>query len=488
MRAGEPDEPTTGSPGGTDPPTTSDAPAATDPPTMSDAPAAADAPEAPRAAARTSRGRWIFVNVLLVVTTLLLVVAMFSIWANRLLFSPDNWSNTSTQLLQNQNIRSTTANYIVDQLYANVNVAGLLKSGLPPRLQPLAAPAAGALRNVAVQGTELALQRPRVQAAWAQANRAADQTFIAIVKGKKGVVSNNQGAVTLNLSAIVDNIASRLGLPPDIASKLPPNIANLVIFKSDQLKFVQNVGNGIQGLALWLTIFVPVLYALALLLAPGRRRRTLMNIGLAAVLAGVLVVLGRSILQSQIPGSLTNDASLKPTIEAVISISTQILGEVAGAVILVGAVLIVAAWFAGPARPARAGREAIAPFLREHAAESYAITLGIMVLIFIWDPIPATGKPAGIIVFTALALLGMFVLRRQTAEEFPDAEMGAATRRLRARVSSLRGGRKEPASPPPAGNGANSIPEQLQQLAELRDKGAISTDEYQAAKARLLQS
>ncbi len=473
MRGGEPDERSTGSPDDADIKPTGEV--------------AAAPPSSPGPRTGISRGRWILVNVLIGVTTLLLVIGMFSVWANRLLFSPDNWSNTSTQLLQNPNIRSTTANYIVDQLYANVNVAGLLQSGLPPRLQPLAAPAAGALRNVAVQGTELALQRPRVQALWAQANRAAVQTFIAIVKGKKGVVSNNQGAVTLNLAAIVDTVASRLGLPSDISSKLPPNVANLVIFKSDQLKFVQNVGNGIQGLALWLTILVPVLYALAIVLAPGRRRRTLMNIGLAGVLAGVLVILGRSILRSQISGSLTSDASLKATIEAVISISTQILRDVAGAVILIGAVLIVGAWFAGPARPARAGREAIAPFLRERPAESYAITLGIMVLIFIWNPIPATGKPAGIIVFTLLALFGMFVLRRQTAEEFPDAEMGAATRRLRARISSIRGQRQQPGSAS-KGNAANSIPEQLQQLAELRDHGAISADEYQAAKAQILHT
>ena len=42
-----------------------------------------------------------------------------------------------------------------------------------------------------------------------------------------------------------------------------------------------------------------------------------------------------------------------------------------------------------------------------------------MALIFIWDPIPATGKPAGIIVFLALAFLGTYLLRRQTAAEFP---------------------------------------------------------------------
>ena len=180
-------------------------------------------------------------------TTLLLVVGIFATWANRLLFSPDNWSKTSTQLLQDPNVRSSTANYVVDQLYANVNVTGLIKQGLPTQLQGLAAPAAGALRNVAVQGAELALSRPRVQQLWAQANRAADQTFIDIVNGRKGAVGFNNGVVSLDLASILNNVASRLGLPAGIASKLPPSVANLVIFKSDQLKYVQNGGKAIKG-------------------------------------------------------------------------------------------------------------------------------------------------------------------------------------------------------------------------------------------------
>ena len=48
-----------------------------------------------------------------------------------------------------------------------------------------------------------------------------------------------------------------------------------------------------------------------------------------------------------------------------------------------------------------------------------------MALIFVWGPIPAMHRLAGIIVFLALALFGTEVLRRQTAAEFPDA--GRAT-------------------------------------------------------------
>jgi hypothetical protein len=285
------------------------------------------------------------------------------------------------------------------------------------------------LRNAAVQGVDLALTRPRVQDLWAQANRVADQTFIAVVEGGKGPVGTNQGVVTLNLGALLENVAARLGLPSNLSSRLPPNVATLTVLKASQLKYVQNGGNAVKNLALWLNILVPVLYALAVLLARGNRRRTLMMVGLSGVLAGAVVLLGRSILGTQISGSLTSDASLQPTIRAVFAITSSILADVAGACILGGAVLIAAGLFAGPARPAFAARRWLAPFLRAHHAEAFAITLAAMALLFVWNPIPATGKPAGIIVFTLLALLGTEVLIRQTAHEFPVAgDDGAGSR------------------------------------------------------------
>ena len=66
MRADEPDERSTESPGGPDSTTVSDTPAA---PTT-------EAAEAPRPKRRTGRGRWIVVNVVIGVTTVLLVVWM----------------------------------------------------------------------------------------------------------------------------------------------------------------------------------------------------------------------------------------------------------------------------------------------------------------------------------------------------------------------------------------------------------------------------
>jgi hypothetical protein len=451
------------------------------------APLSADAPARGEqsAGARISRRRLILVDVLIGITTVLAVVGMFAVFANRLLFNPDNWASTSTQLLQNSTIRSTLANYVVQEVYATEDIPGLLKSGLPPRLQPLAGPAAGALQNAAVQGVELLLTRPRVQALWAEANRAADKTFIAIVNGGKGAVKVNGGEVSLNLASVVDAIATQLGLPSDLGSKLPASAQNLKVFNSNQLKYVQNGGKALKGLALWLTILVPILYLLAIYLARGHRRRTLMTVGLAIVFAGVVGWAARSILESQVANALVSQASLRPAVKDVVVIATGLLGQIIGAFILVGLVAAAAAWFAGPARPFVAARRAIAPFLREQPLGTFAITTAVMVLVFIWDPIPATGTPVGIIVFLALALFGTEMLRRQTAIQFPDARPGDATTAIRQafRKRRLRGARS-----PATTNGSESLTNQLERLATLRDNGAITPEEYDAAKASLLHA
>ncbi len=363
--------------------------------------------------------RRIVVDALLALTTLLAVVAILAIWANRQLLNPDNWSHTSTKLLQNGPVRDQTASFLVDQLYANVDVKQLIGSGLPAPLKGLAGPAAGALRGVAVDGVREALGRPFVQHAWAVANRAAAQSLKTIVNGGNRQVTIDHGAVTLNLGPILNDIASRLGVSVDLAAKLPPSAARITIMRSDQLGLVQDVGQALSGLAIVLYILVPLLYALAIVIATGRRRRTLLWVGVSGVVAGLIILLARRIAVSVVANRLVNDDSVRPAARAVVSIATTMLPEIAGAVILIGVVVIAAGWIAGPARLAVRGRRLIAPFVRSYPVAVFAIVAGALLLIFIWQPIPSTGTWVGMVVYTVLAFLGTEILRRQMATEFP---------------------------------------------------------------------
>jgi hypothetical protein len=419
-------------------------------------PPAADPPAAARSRRWTTRR--IVTAVLLTVNTLLAILAILAIWANRQLLNPDEWASTSTSLLQNQAVRTATANYLVDQLYNNVNVASLIESGLPPRLDPLAGPAAGALRNAAVQATELALSRPAVQDLWRAANRRADQALVAIVNGGNRQISVNGGEVTLNLHAILDDVASRLGISADLGAKLPPSVANLVIMRSNQLSAVQDAGGALKGLAAILYILVPLLYVVAIAVARGRRRRTLMSVGTSGIVAGLVILLARSLGIRAVENTLVSDQSVRPAVRAVASIATGMLSEIAGAVILIGVVIVIAAWFAGPSRFAVPVRRWVSPYLIDHPVGTYLVVAAVMLLIFIWQPIPSTGTPLGMIVYAILAALGTEALRRQTMVEFAAPQ------------------------PPGEGNGAH-----LEHLTALQDAGALTAGEVDAARARLTE-
>jgi hypothetical protein len=377
--------------------------------------AIADAPAA-------SPAHRIWVRVILVLATLLAIFSIFAIWANRQLMNPTNWAKTSTTLLQKPTIRSAMSGYLVDQLYANIDVPAQLKSGLPTQLAPLAGPISGALHNLAEQGAERALEIPRVQDAWRTANHAADQALVTIVNGGGSRVQIQGGTVSLNLHQIVADLSQRLGLPSGIAEKLPASVANLKVVTSSQLGLVRNLAKALHALALWLTILTFALYALAVFLARGHRRRMLMWVGSSLVFAGVLVLVGRKIGQGQIVSAITTNASIEPAANDAYSVATSLLVQVASASIIVGIPVILSAWFAGPARWAVAGRRFWAPHLRERPGLAYWIAAGLLALVFLWGPIPATRNPLEMLLFTILAFVGAHVLRGQIAEEFPDAQ------------------------------------------------------------------
>ncbi len=371
-------------------------------------------------------------------TTLLTIVATFAVWANRQLLDPGNWSTTSTRLLQNAEIREVTANFAVDQLYANVDVAQLIGSALPKRLAPLAGPAAGALHTGAVHAANLALADARVQTLWAQANRHAAEALKIVIDGGKGPVKVQGGEVTLDLASVVEAIARQLGLPSGIGAKLPPSVAQVRILKSDQIGLVQDIGRALRSLALWLSIAVPLLFALAIALARGWRRRALINVGYGLATAGFLVLLARALVQSRVPASLVADASIRPAAAATVSIATSMLAEIAGELVLFGALLIIAAWLAGPARFAAGFRRALAPYVRDYPGPACAVLSAGVALMLVWRPLGALGTPVGALAFVALAVLWAVLVRQQAIAEFPDARTGDVVAAMRDRAQRLR--------------------------------------------------
>ena len=441
--------------------------------------------------------RWL-VRGLLVVATLLAIASVFAVWANRQVLDADNWAETSSELLENQAIRTQLADYLVDQVYTQVDVTGEVRAALPPRLDPLAGPAANGLRQLAEKRTARLLDRPRVQLAWEEANRVTAQQFIDIAEGDSRAITLSGNAVVLDVRQVLVDLVRRLGGSGRLVGKIPPDAGRIKVMSSDQVSGLQNAVTAVRGLSAVLPGLAIALFALAVYLSPGRRRRVLAYGGVGFIVAGLVVLIGRNVIGGFVVDSLATTAGIRPATEAVWSIGTGMLRDVAQAAVIIGIPVVVAAWLAGPTRPAVALRRAVAPWLRDRPGVAYGVLAAALLLVVAWGPIPATRMVLPVLLMVGLATAGLAVLRRQVAEEFPDVttdDVGASLRGSASRavhaVSAARHDESAPAPSPPPAQPVAATPaaagptrvEQLERLAALHRSGALSDEEFAAEKA-----
>ncbi len=427
---------------------------------------------------------------LIAVASLMAFLAIFSLWANRLVLNTDNWTDTSSELLANDDIRGQVSIFLVDQLYENVDVKGPIEEALPPRAKPLAGPAAGALQDVAVRVANELLQRPRPQALWEQANRRAHTRFMNVVEGGGDVVSTEGGNVTLDLKSLLGQTADRVGVGARAEAKIPPDAAQITIMKSDNLAFAQDLVRVLKASAIVLVVLMLILYAVGIYLARDWRRRALRSAGFGLLLAGAAALVARKLAGDAVVGSLVSTESVRPAAEAAWSISTSLLVEAASAALLYGIVAIGAAWLAGPTSLATSWRRTLAPYLREPRIAWGGLAVVVLILLA-WGPTPALRRPLTAILLAGLLALGLEALRRQTAREFPHVSREESMARVRDRVAGVGRWVRGPAHASNGhGNGALAADDRLQQLerlGRLRDSGVLSPSEFEREKHALMR-
>lgn len=349
---------------------------------------------------------------------------MFAVWANRQLLDTGYWTSTNAKLIASPPIREEVSIFLTDQLYANVDVAGEIQKGLPSEFKPLAGPAAGALRDVVQKGINLLLERPRVQELWSKANSVTHAEFVRLIENKGNVVKlPGGGAVVLDLRPMLGEVAEKVGAPSSIVEKIPTNVARIKIVNSSELNTMQNAVNLLRSLAVILPLIVFALFALAVYLARGRRRQTLIAVGAAFIAVGLIVVVARGIIGHKVVDSLATTEAVRPAAQEAWSIGTSVLADVAWSTVLIGIPLILAGLLAGPTRIATDIRRRLAPYLRDRADLTFGAMGLLLLLLFVWGPIPATRTLTGILIIIVLFIVGTVMLRRLTASEFPDAHL-----------------------------------------------------------------
>jgi hypothetical protein len=456
-----------------------------------------------------SRGRRRTVKGLVVLGSVLAFLSVFAIWIERQALNTDDWVSTSGRLLNNPTIRAALGEYLVDQLYENVNVEKELKEILPGDTKELAGPAAGGLRQVAGDGAEKVLETSTAQNLWEDANRAAHEQFLAVIEDKKQAVSTEEGEVKLNLGSLLTNLANQVGIGQSLAEKLPPDAGQIRILRSDQLKTAQNIVVAVKGLALLLSILTFVAFGGAIYLARDSRWVTVLFCGIGLIAAGFAVIVARHVAGGIVVDQLVTTESAKPAGEAAWSIGTSLMTSIATTVIVIGALFAAAGWLASPTGAARSTRRFIAPTLREHAAFVYTGLAIVVCIYFLSAPTQGLRSFLTTLIIAGMAAFGIHELRKQAAEEFPDASyegvfggtrdkvVGAVRNanigeRVGEQASKLRLPEKREQGAPMTPTATIPVSEEdarlqrLERLGTLRENGILTDEEFAAEKARLL--
>lgn len=386
----------------------------------------------PRAISAPRQRRGV-VFTLIAVASLIGFLAVFAIWANRQLLETDTWTDTSTKLLEDKEIRTQVSYFMVDTLYANVDVQAELQQALPPRLQPLAGPAAAGLRELTLRLADQALQRPRVQQLWEDANRKAHQTLIDVVQ------HGGDEDVTLDVGTIVNQLGQQLGV--DVAGRIPPGAAQIEVLPNDKLSAAQKVIKALRGLAIVLTLLALALLGLAIYLARGWRREALRATGFAFIGIGIAVLVVRSLAGDALVSSLASTEAVKPAVADTWSIGTSLLSAQGGAMIFYGLFIVIGAWLSGPMGFARSARRAIAPVLERRAIAYFALAI-LLLLLFVWSPTPGFQRLPTAVLLIALAIVGLEFLRNRAIKDFPNETWETASERWSSSLRSRFGGEK----------------------------------------------
>ena len=295
-----------------------------------------------------------------------------------------------------------------------------LEQRLPEDQAYLAGPLAAGATQVADRAAERLLERPRIQALWIESLVIAQRQLERVLDDDLTAVQTEGGYVVLNLRPLVIQLGDEVAIVGNLASRLPPDAGRIQLMKADQLETAQDLTQLFKSVAAWIWVVPFVLWALALWLARGRRRRELRAVAWAIIAAGVLVLVGRSVGGRYVVDALSGTAATRGSV-------ARLVGHHHAA--LAGRCLVrdparrrrsrrrvarrtegLGPGFAAALRPSsRAGVR-----LRDHAA--------LLLLLVWWGPTAQTRRCCSSPSALCSSPLGVEALRRIARRDFPGRD------------------------------------------------------------------
>jgi len=375
---------------------------------------------------KPGRGRAVTAMVLIVVASLLLPFAGLTVWIRNMMLNTDRYTTTVSPIAEDPVVQEAVATKVSIAVANELDIARRAKEALPPKAEFLAGPIATGATQLVHTATLKIVQSSQFQTLWEQANQRAHDQLVGALTGRDSKhLKNDDGKVVLQLGPLAVKVAEQLkrigvGLPSDI------NVSRMnvrfVLIDSADLKSIQTYTKILDKLAWLLPILAILLYGIAIAIAPKKRvavARTGIGITVAMVVAVVGYGLIRTLYLDSLPGPGKHEAGaiIYDTVTRYVQRGFRIL-------LVVGVLVWLIAWLAGPSRPATAVRRQwnrmfdrseregevgpITQWVADHVGLLRGLLLAVLGLVLI-----AWQNPSGkvVVALVAIGLVGLLVIK-----------------------------------------------------------------------------
>ncbi|MGX5696505.1 hypothetical protein ACWKWP_09940 [Agromyces soli] len=418
----------------------------------------------PRAGrAKRGRGRTAGAIVLVLIGLLLAPVAVVTSWARAELVDTDQFVATFAPLADDPAVQKFVASEVTAAIEEQVDIPqltsdvfdGIKTLDLPPRaaqaLELLEAPAAQGLQALVANVVNQLVASEAFSDIWAEALRVTHTQFVQVMQGDPDAALEigDDGTLAVQLGPIIEAVKQKLvdnGV--GFASQIPVIDKSIAIAKADAFVFVRTVYALAVGVGTWLPWVALAFLIAGVLLAKRRSAALFWTAGGFALVMGLLAA-GFAVGQLVFLGIVSPSIIPAGAATAIYGFVTDAMAATASAALVLGVLVAIIAWFAGPWRPARSVRgflETGFTALRRSAA-SHGITTGgfgiwlergrgfvlglivlIAALVLMFNRPVTTSSIVWTIVLALLAVLLVELLRRPADE----VEAAAAARAAKA--------------------------------------------------------
>lgn len=296
--------------------------------------------------------------VLVVIASIILPLGVITVWVRNMILNTDRYVSTVSPLADDPAVQNAAVDRVTTAVVDGLDLQQRAKDALPARAKFLAGPiAAGGQQVVDLAATKV-VESSYFPKLWDTVNRRAhDQIVNALTGRRTGAITNSDGKVTLNLNIVAQSVAQQLH---KIAPGIPTNIdikrlnTRFVLVDSKDLADVQDYAKLLDKLAWVIPILALLLYGAAIAIAPNRRRGVLwVGAGIFCAMAVELIAynFGRTQYLSNLPAGAHPDAAA-----AVFDTITRYFQLALRTILVIGLLVALIAWLAGPARAAQAVR------------------------------------------------------------------------------------------------------------------------------------